>query len=368
MIKIFHTGDFHLDSPFSGIGVRESDARRAQLRESFALMLDRAVADGCSMVLIAGDLFDCGYVTTETVNIAYRAIEKCGIPVVIAPGNHDPYEVGGVYDRHDKPENLFIFTTESISRLDFDELSISVHGYAFTSDRMDESPLFSPAEINEKNINILLAHGDLYSPISKYAPISTSAIEAIGYDYVALGHIHKAEPPIKAGRSTVAYCGFPVGRGFDELGEGGALEVSFDGHSVSTERVVLSTRQYRIEELDITGASNDEELIKAITSFVSRKSFDNETSLRIVLRGAVSPSLSTNLSLSAEELSLALIELEDDTSPVYDAELLKYDVTLRGALYRQLLPELNSADPRQRKVAKEALKIGLAALDGKQIF
>ena len=368
MIKIFHTGDFHLDSPFSGVGARESDARREHLREAFALMLDRAVADGCRMVLIAGDLFDCGYVTTETVASAFRAIEKCSLPVVIAPGNHDPFEAGGVYDRHDQPENLFVFSSENISRLDFDDLGVSVHGYAFTSDRMDESPLSSPVELHDKNINILLAHGDLYSPISKYAPISTSAIEAIGYDYVALGHVHKSEPPIRLGRSTVAYCGFPEGRGFDELGFGGALEVSIDGNSVNAERVTLSTKRYLIEELDITGASNDTELISAISSFISKKGFGEETSLRIILRGAVSPDLSTSPSLSADELGVALIELEDDTSPVYDAGLLKYDVTLRGALYRQLLPELSSADTRQRKVAKEALKIGLAALDGKQIF
>ena len=367
MIKIFHTGDFHLDSPFSGVGVRESDARRAHLRDAFSAMLERAVADGCRMVLIAGDLFDCGYVTTETVNIAFGAIEKCAIPVVIAPGNHDPYEVGGIYDKHSRPENLFVFSSEKLSRFDFDELGVSVHGYAFTSERMDESPLSSPAELSEKNINILLAHGDIYSPISKYAPIAPSSIETSGFDYVALGHVHKAEPPVKMGRSTVAYCGFPEGRGFDELGFGGALEVSI-GDTVSVERVVLSTRRYLIEELDVTGASGDTELTSAISSFISKRGYGKETSLRIILRGAVSPELSTSPTLSAEGLGVSLIEIEDDTSPVYDAGFLKYDVTLRGALYRQLLPELNSHDSRSRRVAKEALKIGLAALDGKQIF
>ena len=130
MIKIFHTGDLHLDSPFSGYDVRESDKRRAECRASFAASLKKAVDDGCHIILIAGDLFDCGYVTAETVSMAFTAIEKCAIPVVIAPGNHDPFENGGIYDRHAKPKNLFVFSSPSLSRFDFDEIGLSVHGYA----------------------------------------------------------------------------------------------------------------------------------------------------------------------------------------------------------------------------------------------
>ena len=98
IIKIFHTGDFHLDSPFSGLDVKQSDMRRAELRNSFSAALMRAASGGCELILIAGDLFDCGYVTAETVKKTFLAIEKCALPVVIAPGNHDPYEKNGVYD------------------------------------------------------------------------------------------------------------------------------------------------------------------------------------------------------------------------------------------------------------------------------
>ena len=110
-IKIFHTGDFHLDSPFSGCNVKESDTRREALRCAFSAALERAASDGCDLILIAGDLFDCGYVTAETVSRAFNDIEKCGIPLVVTPGNHDPYRAGGIYDRSDKPKNLFIFTS-----------------------------------------------------------------------------------------------------------------------------------------------------------------------------------------------------------------------------------------------------------------
>ena len=368
MVKIFHTGDFHLDSPFSGYDIRESDKRRAECREAFASALDKAVKDGCNIVLIAGDLFDCGYVTGETVSTALSAIESCGIPVVVAPGNHDPYEKGGVYDRRELPENLFVFSSTELQRFDFDDIGISVHGYAFTSDRFEDSPLEGGLELHEKNANVLLAHADIYSPLSKYAPISPVSIEMSGLDYVALGHIHKAEPPVKMGSTTVSYCGFPEGRGWDELGLGSALEVTVDGKTVSTERVTLSDKRYMIEELDVTGASTNGEILSAIASLISAKGLGKETSLRIVLKGAVSPDLSVSTSVSAESAGLALIEIENETSPVYDAQLLEEDISLRGALYRQLLPSLKSPDARTKRVAAEALRIGLAALDGKQIF
>ncbi len=368
MVKIFHTGDLHLDSPFSGCDVKESDKRREECRASFASALKKAALDGCNIILIAGDLFDCGYVTAETVSRAFAAIADCGIPVVISPGNHDPYGKGSIYDRQERPGNLFVFSSPELSRFDFDDIGLSVHGYAFTSDRMDASPLTHGIELHEKNVNVLLAHADIYSPLSKYAPISPLALEASGFDYAALGHVHKAEPPVKMGKTLVAYCGFPEGRGFDELGFGGALEVTLDNGTVSAERVILSDKRYMIEELDVTGATSNEEISSSLASLISSKGYGKETSLRVILEGAVSPSLTVSLSPSASALGLALIEIENGTSPIYDAEFLESDITLRGALYRQLLPSLNSPDPHTKKVAAEALRIGLSALDGKQIF
>lgn len=370
-IKIFHTGDFHLDSPFSGLDVKQSDMRRAELRNSFSAALMKAASDGCDLVLIAGDLFDCGYVTSETVAKTFTAIEKCGLPVIIAPGNHDPYEKNGIYDRLERPENLFVFSSPELSRIDISELGVSVHGYAFTSDRLDEPPVTADRiALHPTNTNILLAHGDIYSPISKYAPISPAVIEASGFDYVALGHIHKSEEPVRMGKTLVSYCGFPEGRGFDELGFGGALEITIDrsADTVLAEHVTLSSRRYMIETVDVTGAGSSRDVISAIERFVSESGFGKETSLRILLTGAVSPDTSFEIAADAEALGLSVLEIENNTSPVYDAQLLERDISLRGALYRQLLPALRSADSRERAVASEALRIGLAALDGKQIL
>ena len=67
MLKIFHTGDVHLDSPFSGLSFKESDKKRKMLRQVFADMMRFAKENEVDAVLIAGDLFDCGFVEKETI-------------------------------------------------------------------------------------------------------------------------------------------------------------------------------------------------------------------------------------------------------------------------------------------------------------
>ena len=46
---------------------------------------------------------------------------------------------------------------------------------------------------------------------------------------------------------------------------------------------------------------------------------------------------------------------------------LEQDSTLRGEIYRALLPKLKSDDPEERRVAAVALKVALLAVDGRDI-
>jgi hypothetical protein len=123
-----------------------------------------------------------------------------------------------------------------------------------------------------------------------------------------------------------------------------------------------------IESVDVTGAETSSEILSVIERTVTEKGYGEETSLRVILTGSVSPELSAFVKADAALLGLSMLEIENATSPVYDDAMLKNDVSLRGALYRRLLPALSSDDKRERAVAAEALRLGLAALDGKQIM
>ena len=60
-MKILHTADIHLDSPFSSLDPKKSEERRDELRDAFENMMKYAKESGVEIVLIAGDLFDYGF-------------------------------------------------------------------------------------------------------------------------------------------------------------------------------------------------------------------------------------------------------------------------------------------------------------------
>ena len=72
-VRILHTGDLHLDSPFACLSPEKSEERRRELRETFSRLVTLAREEQVDLLLIAGDLFDADYVTART---ASRIIEE----------------------------------------------------------------------------------------------------------------------------------------------------------------------------------------------------------------------------------------------------------------------------------------------------
>ncbi len=370
MIRILHCGDLHLDSPFSALTHAQSEVRRKELRETFTYMMNYARSENIDLVLIAGDLFDSGFVFRDTLSLLSARFSVLACPVVISPGNHDPYTSDSLYAGGKLPENVHVFTSETPSRFDFPAIGVSVTGYAFTSDRYESNPLDAPMPLHPTHINVLLGHADITSPISKYAPIPLRSLEKSGFAYAALGHIHNPPKAVRVGKATVAYSGVAEGRSFDEPGFGGARLISIErtdhGISVTTKRLVFSHRRYMTEQIEIDGAERDEDVTEKIAERIRLQGYGKETALRIVLRGAVALNYTPDALTLAERCQgeLYLLEVKDMTSPIFDAAYLREDKTIRGELYRALESQLNSADERQRKVASLALQYGLNALDG----
>ena len=116
MVKILHTADMHLDSPFTLMDASLSEARRADLRSAFAALMMYVKDNDIDILLIAGDMFEHEYATKETIALAVREFEK--VPqcrIVISPGNYDPYTPNCVYKKCQFPANVHIFTEPTIS-------------------------------------------------------------------------------------------------------------------------------------------------------------------------------------------------------------------------------------------------------------
>ena len=372
-MRFLHTGDLHLDSAFSSLGVKDAAARREEGRDLLRRIFDCAEQEKCEMILMAGDIFDSKFVSAQTEELLYSLIEQCHIPVVISPGNHDPYVEGGIYSKLSARlgESALIFSSPELQYFDIDTLGVRVFGYAFTSAAMTASPLSASGLPEENNyIKIFCGHADLASPISRYAPVTVEELTRFGFAYSALGHIHSEAITDEYGEK-VRYCGFAEGRSFDELGEGGVWIVDIsDEESVCT-RKILSKRGFYLAQAEVNVEDTPETLRENISALAHSVCLSEENHLRVRLVGTADDRFIKDVYAQSEQMrtscGLAELEIIDETMPLFDGEYLRRDTTIRGELYRVLLPMLSSADDGERRKALRALRIGLAAIDGKDI-
>lgn len=363
-LRIFHTADVHLDTPFSRLDLRRGEARRNDLRATFTAMMLYARRMEADIVLIAGDLFDDGSATNQTVSLMCREFESNkNCKFFISPGNHDPYTEKSIYASGKLPENVFVFKDTSLSRFELADLGADVYGWAFTSPSLTENPLANAELEDNGRTKILCAHCDTQSPISRYCPVNEGDIVRAGFDYAALGHIHKKGEIKEMNGTYYGYSGAPEGRSFDECGTLGAflVDIGYGGECECT-FVPFSRRRYEIAKCDLTGCVDKESAKERVKALIDANKYGADTILRLILTGSVAPDIS--LSDICEDIKLFDVDIRDNTLPTFDGDKLERDITLRGALYRTLLPELCAADEETRQIAADALRYGLAVLDG----
>ena len=372
MPKIIHTADIHLDAPFSMLDVQKAQVRKNELRGAFSSLILFAKTEKADMVIISGDLFDSGFVTKETTSLLisqFASFPECRF--VIAPGNHDFISPRSPYKKELFPPNVYIFDDENISHFSFPDIGVSVYGYAFTSEKYTENPLQSIVPLDRGRINILAAHADVGGH-SDCCPITPADIGKSGFDYVALGHIHKGGEIKVSNNTYYAYSGCLEGRSFDECGVKGVIVCELSkqaGHlSASFSNRRLCKRHYEKLTVDITGVDSNEALIERVRGVVASEGFGSDVLLRLRLIGRTSPEIALNMKLlTAQAFGLFYLEVENDSVPLLNYDDLKNDISIRGALFRELLPMLESENEEERQLASNALRLGLAALDGEDV-
>ena len=373
MPKILHIGDIHLDSPFSLFDVEKSQVRRRELRGTFSTIMMYAKTMGADLVIIAGDLFDSEFVTRETMSLIvsqFAAIPSCRF--VITPGNHDPATAKSAYLKTKFPENVYVFTNESVRKFSFDDIGVDVYGFAYTDEKYEQNPLRDRFALDPSKINIFAAHADIYGRSSTYCPIDPDVFAEFGFDYAALGHIHAGGEIFREGRTYYAYCGCPEGRSFDECGVKGGIFISCEKRAgvfrAEFEHPRFCKKRYEKIEVDVSEKETRAEALAAIVRAVRENGFGGDTLLRVKLCGVVAPGAEFDeKSITAGEAGVFYIEVENHTLPLLDYGELENDISIRGAVFRELLPRLESDDEAERKTAAMALKYALAALAGNEI-
>lgn len=373
MIKILHMADLHLDSPFSLKNAETAQACRQMLRGTFTSAMLYARTENVDIVLIPGDVFDTGFAARDTLSLLVSEFEKNPkIRFVISPGNHDPYKNDSPWAKTSFPSNVFIFRSSSLSKISFDDINTDVYGWAFTDENMSVDPLAVKPRPDRSRINILCAHCELDGPVGgKYCSISKAELEAAGFDFAALGHIHKGTDGAKRiGNTYYAYSGCLEGRSFDECGQKYAIIAELDkknGTLTADFRTRSFTqRRFEIIEADVTGCADAATLCSCANAAVRAVHPGQESSVRVILRGAVPAELVISEEFVAGNIvGVRYAEVENKTEPTLDTEKYSSEPGIRGAFYRAMEPYLTSGTERERLIAAKALKAGLAALNGR---
>ena len=353
MLKIIHGADFHLDSPFAGLTPERAAQRREEQRELLDRLAALAREKGADLVLLAGDLLDSERVYRETAQALSRALAAIPCPVFIAPGNHDFYSSRSVWATLDWPENVHIFTSETLEAVDLP--GCTLWGRAFSNAHQTTCPLAGLEVPGDGRLHIACLHGAVGAE-SDYGPISLSDIAGSGLDYLALGHVHQASGMRKEWNTFWAYPGCPSGRGFDELGEKGVLYVEAEPGHVTGRFVPLAKVRYEIITADITGPDG--------TLFNILEALPGKTSnlvCRLILTGeGEAPSLANlRQTLSPEFYGLTLI---DRTRLPQDLWARRGEDGLTGLFLRSMW-EKCQAEP-DSALCQLAARYGLAALEG----
>ena len=366
-MKILHAADLHLDSPFRSLPRDKAVLRRSEQRALLLRLTELAAAEGPDLALLAGDLFDSDLPHAETARLLTETLNALRIPVFIAPGNHDPYHPGGLWDTLPLGDNVHVFREETLTRVDLPEHNACVWGCAFGGSYR-ASPLadFRAPARETPTLQLAVMHADAENAGSPYAPVSPAEIALSGLDYIAMGHLHYASGLRESGRTRYAWPGCAEGRGFDETGEKGVYitELIPDGHGEVHLRAdfhVLARRQYRILSVDLTDTEDSYgALCAALPEGTERDIY------RLILTGrtAAAPDLPA-LRAALEDRFFAL-ELTDNTAPPVDLWAGADADTLRGLFLQRLYAQYEAADESRREAILRAARWGLRAMENEE--
>jgi len=201
-MKFIHIADVHLGVE-PDRGKPWALRRKEEIFETFYSILDIAIEEAVDLILIAGDLFHRQPLKRELKELNYRFESLGNIKVVMMAGNHDYLKPDSFYRGFPWSDNVFFFEATELAGHYFDDIRTCVYGLSYDHFEVP-LPKYDQAALDLATYggchHILLAHGgDL-----KHIPLNMKQLVASGFDYVALGHIHK--PQIFAG-GKMAYAG-----------------------------------------------------------------------------------------------------------------------------------------------------------------
>jgi len=281
MFKFIHTADIHIDSPLRGLERYEGapvEEIRSATRQAFRNLVELAIAETVDFVLIAGDVYDGDWKDYNTGLFFVSQLARFsreGIRVVIIRGNHDA--ASQITKSLRLPENVSQFSTKKAETKRFDDIGVAIHGQSYPKRDVtdDLSSKYPPASKDHFNIGLLHTALDGREGHDLYAPCRIEGLVAKGYDYWALGHVHKRE--IVSESPFIIFPGNLQGRHVKEFGPKGPVLVKVEGGEVTAlEYPELDVVRWVQCDVDIRDAASGFDMVDLVRETVGKEGLNAE--------------------------------------------------------------------------------------------
>lgn len=292
-MRFIHAADIHLDSPLTGLSAYEDapiQRLRTATREAFTRLVNVAIDEAVDFMVIAGDLYDGNWKDHNT-GLYFVAqmgrLNRAGIPVYLLYGNHDAESQ--MTRKLMLPGNVHVFGTGKAATFTHGELKLAVHGRSFkvaaTTENLAAS--YPPPVPGMFNIGVLHTALEGNAAHANYAPCSLDELQAKGYQYWALGHVH--EYSVWQGDACVVFPGNLQGRNIRETGPRGAVMVNVDDQGrVEVERLLVDVLRWRRLDVDVSACISFADVVNAIGGAMQGLLSDLDADMLLAVRVVVS--------------------------------------------------------------------------------
>ena len=288
-------------------GKAYSEKRANEIWESFSEIIDICEEEQIELLLIAGDLFHRQPLLRELKEINYLFSKLTTTQVVLIAGNHDYIRKDSYYLTFAWAKNVHPLLEEQMGHVEFPEIDTCVYGLSYHSKEIQE-PLYKKQKARKyQKIEILLAHGG----DEKHLPFKKQDLLALGYTYVALGHIHK---PAELEANQMYYAGSLEPLDKTETGKHGYVFGEVKGTEVKAVFVPHAKRRYYEEKIEVTDEMTGHALKDKIENKIRARG--TQHLYKITLTGVRDPEVLFDL----EHMDTYgnIVEITDETIPSYD--------------------------------------------------
>ena len=351
-MKFIHVADIHLGATPEADTIWGKE-RANEISQTFYKLIQVCEEQAIDLLLICGDLFHRQPLLRELKEVNYMFSKLTHTRVVFIAGNHDYISSRSNLLDFVWNGNVTFFKTSQMDSVFLEDINTEIYGFSYTTRDIYEPRLDQAMCTVEERINILMGHGG----DERSLPINIKMLEKAGFDYVALGHIHKHE----MFSSKIAYCGSLEPLDKTELGDHGYIlgniTKSEDTTQISTEFVPFCSRQYKQIYLNLTRESTCLSLADELKEKIMKTG--EEHFYQVILTGRRDPIF--HVDKDALYSFGRVIDVVDQSLPDYDFDQLLLDNkdNLIGAYIKKVRD-----DSENTVITQKALYYGIEALLG----